>query len=124
MGETAENLAVHYAIKREAQEIFAITSQQKAYTAQATGLFANEIIPIIAPEGSIFQQDGCLRPDSTLAALANLTPAFLTNGSVTAGTSSPLTDGAAAVLGCKLSGKSAYTFPWTISALAIPHWPT
>jgi acetyl-CoA acyltransferase len=100
MGETAENLALHYAIKREAQEIFALTSQQKAYTAQATGLFADEIIPIIAPDGSIIQQDGCLRPDSTLAALANLTPAFLTNGSVTAGTSSPLTDGAAAVLVC------------------------
>lgn len=100
MGETAENLALHYAIKREAQEIFALSSQQKAYTAQATGLFADEIIPIIATDGSIIQQDGCIRPDSTLAALANLTPAFLTNGSVTAGTSSPLTDGAAAVLVC------------------------
>ncbi len=100
MGETAENLALHYAIKREAQEIFALSSQQKACTAQSTGLFADEIIPVTAPDGSIIQQDGCLRPDSTLVALANLAPAFLTNGSVTAGTSSPLTDGAAAVLVC------------------------
>jgi len=100
MGETAENLALHYAIKREAQEIFAVSSQQKAYTAQSTGLFADEIIPITAHDGAIIQQDGCLRPDSTLSVLANLAPAFLTNGSVTAGTSSPLTDGAAAVLVC------------------------
>jgi len=100
MGETAENLALQYTIKREAQEIFALSSQQKAFTAQCTGLFTSEIIPICAPDGSIIQQDGCIRPDSTLKALANLAPAFVTNGSVTAGTSSPLTDGAAAVLVC------------------------
>jgi len=99
MGETAENLALKYLIKREAQEQFALLSQQKAFTAQQKGLFAPEIIPIQSKYG-VINTDGCLRPDSTLAGLADLQPAFLKNGSVTAGTSSPLTDGAAAVLVC------------------------
>jgi acetyl-CoA acyltransferase len=99
MGETAENLALKYLIKREAQEQFALISQQKAFAAQQKGLFAPEIIPIQSKYGAI-NTDGCLRPDSTLAGLADLQPAFLKNGSVTAGTSSPLTDGAAAVLVC------------------------
>jgi len=100
MGETAENLAVQYHIDRLAQEIFALTSQQKAGAAQQKGLFAGEIIPIKRADGEIVQVDGCIRAASTLQALAELQPAFLKNGSVTAGTSSPLTDGAAAVLVC------------------------
>ncbi len=100
MGETAENLALEYYIDRLAQETFALASQQKAGAAQLTGLFAGEIIPIKRADGEIVQVDGCIRATSTLQALAELQPAFLINGSVTAGTSSPITDGAAAVLVC------------------------
>lgn len=100
MGETAENLAVQYHIDRLAQEVFALTSQQKAGAAQENGLLAGEIIPIKRADGEIVQADGCIRVASTLQALAELQPAFLKNGSVTAGTSSPITDGAAAVLVC------------------------
>ncbi len=100
MGETAENLAVQYHIDRLAQETFALTSQQKAGAAQQNGLFSTEIIPIKRADGETVQVDGCIRADSTLQALSELQPAFLKNGSVTAGTSSPLTDGAAAVLVC------------------------
>jgi acetyl-CoA acyltransferase len=100
MGETAENLALQYHIDRLAQEAFAVASQQKAGSAQQNGLFASEIIPIKRADGEIVQYDGCIRAATTLQALADLQPAFLKNGSVTAGTSSPLTDGAAAVLVC------------------------
>jgi acetyl-CoA acyltransferase len=100
MGETAENLALHYHIDRLAQDAFAVASQQKAGAAQQNGLFASEIIPIKRADGEIVQYDGCIRIATTLEALAELQPAFLKNGSVTAGTSSPLTDGAAAVLVC------------------------
>ncbi|PPK72611.1 acetyl-CoA acyltransferase [Methylobacter tundripaludum] len=100
MGETAENLALQYHIDRLAQEAFALASQQKAGAAQKNGLFAGEIIPIKRADGETVQHDGCIRAGTTLQALAGLQPAFLKNGSVTAGTSSPLTDGAAAVLVC------------------------
>ncbi|MDO9163760.1 MAG: thiolase family protein [Methylococcaceae bacterium] len=100
MGETAENLALNYHIARVDQEAFALTSQHKAYAAQQQGLLVDEIIPIVTGKGQTVTQDGCLRPDSTAEGLAELKSAFLLNGSVTAGTSSPLTDGAAAVLVC------------------------
>lgn len=95
MGDTAENLARQYHISRIDQEAFSLLSQQKAYAAKQQGHFAEEIIPI-----DLVDRDGCLRPDSSAAALAQLPPAFQATGSVTAGTSSPLTDGAAAVLVC------------------------
>jgi len=95
MGDTAENLARQYHINRIEQEAFSLLSQQKAYAAKQQGRFADEIIPINGVDS-----DGCIRPDSTAAALAQLPPAFQATGSVTAGTSSPLTDGAAAVLVC------------------------
>jgi len=95
MGDTAENLARQYHISRIDQEAFSLLSQQKAYAAQQQGRFADEIIPI-----DLVDRDGCIRPDSTAAALAQLPLAFQATGSVTAGTSSPLTDGAAAVLVC------------------------
>ncbi|MFU8788023.1 MAG: thiolase family protein [Methylobacter sp.] len=100
MGETAENLALHYHIDRLAQDTFALASQHKAGAAQQNGLFATEIIPIQRADGDIVQSDGCIRAASTLQALAELPPAFLKNGSVTAGSASPVTDGAAAVLVC------------------------
>ncbi len=99
MGDTAENLAQKYQIDRVTQEAFALDSQLKAYTAQQQGRFDEEIIPIVNKYGKV-DKDGCLRPDSTPEGLAGLNPAFQANGTVTAGTSSPLTDGAAAVLVC------------------------
>lgn len=100
MGETAENLAKKYQIGREAQEKFALASQQKAARAQQQGLLNDEIVPITLANGMQIQTDGCIRGNSTLDGLAELPPAFHAQGSVTAGTSSPLTDGASAVLVC------------------------
>jgi acetyl-CoA acyltransferase len=100
MGETAENLALQYHIDRPAQDAFAFASHQKAAAARKNGLFATEIIPIKRADGEIVEHDGCIRADTSLQALSELQPAFLKNGSVTAGSSSPLTDGAAAVLVC------------------------
>ena len=99
MGETAENLAVEYGLSRQEQDAFAVQSHVKAARAQAEGRFADEIVSIDSASGTI-EEDGCIRPDSTEETLANLKPAFDENGTVTAGTSSPLTDGASAVLVC------------------------
>jgi acetyl-CoA acyltransferase len=99
MGETAENVARKWQIPRAEQEAFAVRSQRRAAAAQAAGKFADEIVPIRA-NGRTVAQDGCIRPDTTAEVLAGLKPAFDKEGTVTAGTSSPLTDGAAAVLVC------------------------
>ncbi|MBI4031230.1 MAG: thiolase family protein [Proteobacteria bacterium] len=93
MGETAENLAKKYQITRKDQEQFAYESHKKAAEAQKIGKFRDEIVPI----GDV-KEDGTIRPDTTVETLAGLRPAFDTEGTVTAGTASPLTDGAAAVL--------------------------
>lgn len=97
MGQTAENLAAKYQITRADQEAFAVRSHQKAARAQAEGRLADEIVPI-AVKGGVVDQDGCIRADTTSEGLAGLKPAFDQAGTVTAGTSSPLTDGASAVL--------------------------
>jgi acetyl-CoA acyltransferase len=97
MGETAENLARKHQIPRAAQETFAARSHRKAAAAQAEGRFHEEIVPIRARERTV-ERDGCVRPETTPERLAELRPAFDATGTVTAGTSSPLTDGAAAVL--------------------------
>jgi acetyl-CoA acyltransferase len=99
MGETAENLARRYQIPREAQEEFALSSHAKAAAAQQGGRFKEEIVRI-EDRGSAVEADGCIRPDTSREALAGLAPAFDRDGTVTAGTSAPLTDGAAAVLVC------------------------
>jgi len=99
MGDTAENVAAKWAISRKEQEEFALRSHQRATAAQKEGRLAGEIIPVTGRNGRI-TTDGCIRPETTLEGLAELKPAFLANGVVTAGTSSPLTDGAAAVLVC------------------------
>ena len=96
MGITAENLARKHEITREAQEAFALESQQRTLRAANDGCFDDEIVTIV--NGGKVSTDGCPRPDTNLEALAALKPAFDANGSVTAGTSSPLTDGASAVL--------------------------
>ena len=99
MGETAENVAKRWRITRSAQEEFAVGSHRKAATAQRQGKLRNEIVPINT-SGGICSIDECIRSDTTLEALAGLKPAFDAAGLVTAGTSSPLTDGTAAVLVC------------------------
>ena len=99
MGETAENLAKQYDISRSRQEEFALLSQQKTAAAQQAGHFTDEIVPIEGKDG-VVDIDGCPRPDTTLEGLSGLKLAFDENGTVTAGTSSPLTDGAAATLVC------------------------
>ncbi len=110
MGDTAENLARKYQIDRATQETFALESQKKAFSAQQQGRFDEEIIPISSKYG-IIDKDGCLRPDSTPEGLASLNPAFQATGTVTAGTSSPLTDGAAAVLVCSEEYADANKLP-------------
>ncbi len=99
MGDTAENVAAKWHIPRAEQEAFAVRSQQRAHAAAQAGHFADELVPITV-HGSRVDQDGCLRPETTAAGLAQLKPAFDKNGTVTAGTASPLTDGASAVLVC------------------------
>jgi len=99
MGETAENVAAKWGISRAAQEAFAVESQRRAKAAIDAGLLADEIVPISGKAG-VVDRDGCPRPETTLEGLAGLKPAFSVTGTVTAGTSSPLTDGASAVLVC------------------------
>ena len=99
MGDTAENVSRRWQITRAAQEELAVRSHQRAAAAQAEGRFADEIVPI-KTNGGMLDKDGCIRPETNKEALAALKPAFSAEGAVTAGTSSPLTDGAAAVLLC------------------------
>ena len=98
MGETAENVAERYGVSRTDQEQLAFDSHRKAAAAREAGLLRSEIVPITLADGQVVAEDGCIRPATSLQALAGLKPAFRDTGSVTAGTSSPLTDGAAAVL--------------------------
>jgi acetyl-CoA acetyltransferase family protein len=97
MGETAENVARQYQITRAEQDAFAVKSQDKASAARADGRLSDEIVTIQTNAGPV-SQDGTIRAGTTTEALAGLKPAFSAEGSVTAGTSSPLTDGASAVL--------------------------
>ena len=99
MGDTAENVATKWQISREQQEAFAVKSHEKATAARSEGRLKDEIVPINV-KGKTVSEDGCIRPETTPEALAGLKPAFSTDGTVTAGTSSPLTDGASAVLVC------------------------
>ena len=99
MGETAETVARQYQISRADQEAFAIGSQRKAGEARRTGRFETEIVPIPTKGGAVME-DGCIRAETSAEGLAGLKPAFDKDGTVTAGTSSPLTDGASAVLVC------------------------
>jgi acetyl-CoA acyltransferase len=99
MGQTAENVARKYQVTRKDQEAFAVASHKKAAAAQAAGKLAAEIVAIRAKDGAV-DKDGCIRPETSADVLAGLQPAFDQAGTVTAGTSSPLTDGASAVLIC------------------------
>ena len=103
MGQTAENVAEHYGISRADQDEFAARSQQKAANARTAGRFLDEIVPVEIPqkkgEPKRFAEDEFIRPETSVDALARLKPAFRPDGgSVTAGNSSGLNDGAAALL--------------------------
>jgi acetyl-CoA acyltransferase len=102
MGETAENVAVKWAIRREEQDAFALESHRRAAAAWAAEAFAAEVVPVPVPqkkgEPAQLLRDECVRPDASLEALAKLRPAFRQGGTVTAGNSSPINDGAAALL--------------------------
>jgi acetyl-CoA acyltransferase len=97
MGQTAENVARKYGIERAAQDSFALASHQKALSAQAQGTFTQELVAVETREGRV-DLDECPREDTSLERLSKLRPAFAADGSVTAGNSSPLNDGAAALL--------------------------
>jgi acetyl-CoA acetyltransferase family protein len=103
MGETAENVAERYQVSRKDQDLFALESQRRTIRAQEEGIFAQEIVPVEVPgrrpgESVIVDRDEHPRPDTTLEKLAALKPAFREGGTVTAGNSSGINDGAAAVL--------------------------
>ncbi|EME2725812.1 thiolase family protein [Staphylococcus aureus] len=109
MGLTAENVASQFDVSREDQDAYAVRSHQRAYDAQRDGRFKDEIIPIqvnsveytnVGPKvhTNIFDQDEFIRPDTTMEALAKLRTVFKADGTVTAGTSSPLSDGAGFVV--------------------------
>lgn len=105
MGQTAENVARRFDVSREDMDQFAYNSHMKAAKAQEDGFFDQEIVPLEVTTKTLdgtstvtFQKDELVRADTTLEALAKLRPAFSPDGSVTAGNSSPLSDGAAAVV--------------------------
>jgi 3-oxoadipyl-CoA thiolase len=108
MGETAENVARAHGVTREDQDRFALESHRRAIAAREAGRFDDELLPVSAPqprgEPVVVADDEGPRADTTLAALARLEPAFAAGGSVTAGNSSSINDGAAALL---VAGDSA-----------------
>jgi len=98
MGQTAENVARRERISREEQDRYAVKSQTAAVKARDNGFFDREIIPVPLPNGETFSKDDGPRPGTTVEVLATLKPAFREDGTVTAGNSCPLNDGAAAVV--------------------------
>ncbi|MNB92739.1 3-ketoacyl-CoA thiolase [compost metagenome] len=111
MGQTAEIVARRYSVSREEQDLYALQSQQRTAEAQAAGLFTDEIVPMSVKYrvedkatgqaqilDGIVDRDDCNRPDTTLESLAGLKPVFAEDGSVTAGNSSQLSDGASMTL--------------------------
>jgi len=114
MGETAEEVAIRWGVGRERQDEFSLESHRRAVTATHEGRFADELVPIQAPTGrrdpsTIFvERDEGPREDTSLAVLANLPSVFRDGGSVTAGNSSQLSDGAAAVLLATEAGLKAH----------------
>lgn len=94
MGLTAERLATASSISRAQMDAFACRSHQQAHLARQQGFFIDEIMPVSVSESESFSQDVCIRPDTQIEALAQLSPAFSETGDITAGNSSPLTSGA------------------------------
>src|SRR6476661_2593754 len=98
LGLTAENVAERCNVSREAQDEWAVISQNRAVDAQESGHFDKEIVPVTLPDGTVVAKDDGPRPGTTMEKLSALKPAFKENGTVTAGNACPLNDGAAAVL--------------------------
>jgi acetyl-CoA acyltransferase len=121
MGPTAEKVAELYKVNRKDMEEFALASHQKAAKAQAEGRFKNEMIPlqVTYEDGSkqVVDSDQCVRGDTTLEKMATMAPAFKPDGVVTAATSSPLNDGAAAVLLMSREKADALKLPYTLKYL-------
>lgn len=124
MGATAEEVARRFGISRARQERMAVESHAKAAAAQAAGWLREEIVPIATEQGLV-DSDGCIRPGTSTEVLAGLKPAFDEQGSVTAATSSPLTDGSAAVLVCSGSFAATHRLPVLahIRAVAVAGCP-
>ncbi len=114
MGETAENIYDKYKISREKQDEFALESHRRAVRAQESHLFKDEIVPVNIPQNKgnpvIVDTDDGPRKDTTIEKLAKLTPVFRNNGSVTAGNSSSLNDGAGCILVTDEAGLKKYNF--------------
>ncbi len=98
LGETAEVVAARYGITRAEQDAFAVESQRRAVRAQAECVFTDELVPVTLPDGTAFAKDEYPRPGTTLEGVAQLKPAFRSDGTVTAASSSGINDGAAALL--------------------------
>lgn len=112
MGQTAENLAYRFKISREQMDAFAMRSHQRVANAQDHGYFADELVPLIAPNGKVFDADTGVRRDSSMEKLAKLKPFFDKKfGSVTAGNSAQVTDGAALVILASEDAVKRYNLP-------------
>lgn len=98
MGEAAEEMAGRNGVGRTEQDAFTVTSHHRAAAAIESGRFDNEVVPVVTPSGKTVYRDTLVRADTSAAKLAKLRPAFAKDGTLTAGNSSALTDGAAAVL--------------------------
>lgn len=98
MGEAADRMAKDWGVTREEQDAFAVQSHKRAAEAETNGRFADEICAVTTPDGDTVTKDNLIRPDTSVEKLAKLKPAFSKDGTLTAGNSSALTDGAAAIL--------------------------
>lgn len=116
MGESTERHGARHGITRAEQDAFAAASHQRAAAAQKNGLFADEIVPVRIPQRKgdpvVVDADEGIRPDTTVETLAKLRPAFSPDGTITAGSSSPISDGAAAVVVMSRTKAAQLGLPW------------
>ena len=116
MGESTDNHSKRYGITREAQDEFGAASHQRAAAAQKKGYFAEEIVPVEIPqrrgEPIVVTDDEQIRPETTAESLAKLRPAFTKDGTITAATSSPISDGACAVVVMSKAKAEELGLPW------------
>jgi len=123
MGESTENAGRKLGISREEQDAFAAASHQRAAAAQKNGLFADEIVPLEIPQRKgdpiVLTEDEGIRPDTTADSLGKLRPAFAKDGTITAGTASPISDGACAVV--VMSKEKAQALGLPILAEIVAH---
>ena len=127
MGEAAEYIAKKHDVSRTEQDRFAVRSQKLAAAAWDKGLFASEVLPVTSgtgPKAKTVARDESLRPETTVEGLSRLTPSFRKDGTVTAGNSSTLSDGAAAVVVASARSRSgSRRSPWRKSRPMLPVAP-